>query len=299
MTGFATRLRALPPLVLDGGMGSMLLERGLPVGMAPERWNLERPDEVAAVHRAYVAAGSEAVHTNSFGASPIRLAVFGLAEQCEAVNRRAVALARSAGARFVLGDVGPAGDFLPPVGAADPAAWHASFAVQGRALAAAGVDGLHVETMTDLREAVVALAALGEVAPALPVMVSLTFTRKPRGFFTIMGDPLGASLVRLAELGAAAVGANCSITSGDMLDLVVAARAALDHAGLAVPLVVQANAGQPELTEHGVRYAQSPAEFARDAAVMVSRGARIVGGCCGTEPATIAALTRLLREAEP
>jgi 5-methyltetrahydrofolate--homocysteine methyltransferase len=280
-------------------MGSLLLARGLPSGRAPEQWNLEQPGQIEAVHRAYVAAGSEAVHTNTFGGSPLRLAVFGLGAECERINGRAVELARASGARFVLGDVGPTGDFLPPVGAADPAAWHASFAAQGRALVDAGVDALHVETMTDLREAEIALAALGEAAAGRPVLVSLTFVRKPRGFFTIMGNPLGASLVRLAEQGAAAVGANCTLGGADMLALVIAARAALDEAGLGVPLVAQPNAGQPELGERGVTYSQGPDELARDVAAMVDRGARLVGGCCGTEPATIAALAKRLRGAAP
>lgn len=298
MSAFLERLRGGPCLLLDGGLGSELIARGLPPGAPPDRWTLERPAEVAAVHRAYVAAGSDAIHANTFGANAARLARFGLADQVVALHEGAVRLARAAGARFVLADVGPTGEYLPPVGHADPGQWRAHFTQQGRILAGSGVDALHIETMTDLREALLALECLRAAAPALPVLVSLTFERKKRGFFTIMGDPLAASLQRLERAGAAAVGANCSIVSGDMRDL---AREALGATGL--PLVLQPNAGQPVGTALGVRYAQAPEEFAHDLASLLPEpriGA--LGGCCGTDPRFIAALRARMderREARP
>jgi 5-methyltetrahydrofolate--homocysteine methyltransferase len=289
---FSEQLRGPGTLLLDGGLGSALIGRGLALGTPPERWNLERPEDVVAVHRAYVDAGSDAVHTNSFGASPARLAAFGLAERCEELNRAAVALARAAGARFVIGDVGPTGEYLPPVGTGALDAWRASFARQGRALLAAGVDALHVETMSDLREARAALEALLEVAGEVPVMVSMTFERKRRGFFTVMGDPLGASLAALAADGAAAAGANCSIPSGEMAALV---EEALSVA--AAPLIVQPNAGRPEQAGDGAfRYAQGPDEFAADMATAVRRGVRAIGGCCGTDARFIGALRRSIAD---
>jgi len=282
---FLDRLLDGPTLLLDGGLGSMLLARGLAPGHAPESWNEERPEDVTRVHRAYVEAGSEGVHTNTFGGHPARLARAGLAERCEAIQGAAVRLARAAGAPFVIGDVGPSGDYLPPVGRADPAEWRAGFERQGRALAEAGPDALHVETMSDLREALVALAALKTVAPQLPVLVSMTFARNKRGFFTVMGNPLVASLRALAEAGADAVGANCTLSSPDMADLVAELRGAL-----AIPLVVQPNAGQPQLADDGVRYAQQPDAFAEDMTRVAALGAAAVGGCCGTDPRFIAAL---------
>jgi methionine synthase I (cobalamin-dependent) len=278
------------PIVLDGGLGSMLIARGLAPGQAPEGWVLERPDDLAAVHRAYVEAGSDGIHTCTFGATPIRLAAFGLEDDCDRINRTAVELARKAQPRFVIGDVGPTGEYLPPVGQGDTQAWAEAFRTQGRALAAAGVDALHVETMSDLKEASVALAALREVAPDLPVMVSLTFDRKKRGFFTVMGNPLVAALGELGTLGADAVGANCSVTSEVMKELLGVALEGLADAGGGAPLVVQANAGQPRVTPEGVVYDQSPASFAADTAEMARAGARAVGGCCGTDPSFIRAL---------
>jgi 5-methyltetrahydrofolate--homocysteine methyltransferase len=273
-------------LLLDGGLGSALLARGLPRGTPPELWNLERGEMITEVHRSYVDAGSCAIHANTFGANSVRLAAYSLAERCEEINRAAVNLARDAGPRFVIGDVGPTGEYLPPVGRGDLERWRAAFDRQARALAEAGVDAFHVETMSDSREACVALEALLSVAPDTPVMVSMTFERKKRGFFTVMGDPVVESLRTLAARGALAVGANCSISSKDMCALMDEALA-----GVTAPLVAQPNAGTPEFAADGsYRYRQSPDEFAADMAALVARGVAVVGGCCGTDDRFIAAL---------
>jgi methionine synthase I (cobalamin-dependent) len=289
---FVARLASGTPLLLDGGMGSALIARGLVLGASPELWNLERPDEVTDIHRRFVQAGSDAIQTNTFGGNPIRLAAHGLEDRCETINRAAVEIARAARPTFVIGDVGPTGEVLPPVGTGDLGAWRGAFECQARALAEAGVDAFHVETMSDVREARVALEAIRAVAPGVPVMVSMTFDRKKRGFFTVMGDPLLDTLRSLAECGADAVGANCSIVSGDMRSLVEEASA------LAVPLVVQPNAGKPRACDDGsVEYAQTPDEFARDMTWMARRGANVLGGCCGTDERFIFALQQKLKEA--
>ena len=286
MSEFLERVRRGPKLLLDGGLGTELIAHGLPPGTPPERWTLEHPERITAVHRAYVDAGSDAVHTNTFGANAARLARHGLSDSVEAINRSAPHLAREAGAHFVLGDIGPTGEHLPPVGRGDPGRWRRHFEEQGRFLAESGVDGFHVETMSDLREALVALESLRNVAPALPILVSLNFERKKRGFFTVMGDPPGPSFIRLREAGAAVVGANCTLKSRDMLDL---SREAL--ATTPVPLVLQPNAGMPEVTAGGIEYGQTPEEFAEDMSLLLAEP-RVValGGCCGTNPRFIAAL---------
>ena len=286
---FRERLRGKTPLILDGGMGTMLIAAGLPLGAPPEAWVLERPDEVLAVHRAFVAAGSDAVQTCTFGASTVRLARYGLDARADEICSQAVRLARAAGSRYVIGNVGPSGEMLPPVGRADLAVLRASFAAQGRAFAATGVDALHIETMTDLREARCALAALREAAPTLPVIVSMTFERKKRGFFTLMGDAAAASLTALAAAGADGVGVNCSVAATDMHVL------ALELVGaVSVPLVIQPNAGSPERVGEVVRYAEAPEAFAEVMAQIGRAGVRVLGGCCGTEPRFIAALRERL-----
>ena len=278
-------------LLLDGGLGSALIARGLPRGTPPELWNLERGEEVNDVHRSYVAAGSDAVQTNTFGANLIRLEAYGIAGRCGEINRAAVELARAASPRFVIGDVGPTGEYLPPVGKGDVSRWHAAFECQAEALADAGVDAFHVETMSDLREAMVALDVLRAVAPEIPIMISMTFERKKRGFFTVMGDPLVSSLNELAAMGATAVGANCGVASAEMMDLVDEALAGVD-----APLAIQPNAGAPRTTpDRGVRYDQPPEEFADDMATIAARGVAIIGGCCGTDDRFIASLSRRLR----
>ena len=289
MSLLAERLVDGPCVLLDGGMGSMLLARGLAPGDAPERMNLRQPEVVTEVHAEYVEAGSDAVQTNTFGANPIRLAHFDLAERCEEINRRATDLARQARPRFVIGDIGPTGEYLPPVGTGDVARWDEGFEMQGRALIDAGVDALHIETMSDLREAEVALRAVRRSSTEIPVMVSLTFDRKKRGFFTIMGDPLVESLTRLVNDGATVVGANCSIASPDLRDL-----AAEAQSGVTGRLVFQPNAGSPETTAGGIRYSQAPDEFAADLAPVAAAGAAAIGGCCGTDPRFIASLRRRL-----
>ena len=294
MSPFGERLRAGPPLLLDGGMGTMLMARGLPAGVAPELWNVERPDDVRAVHAAYVEAGADGVHTNTFGANPERLAKHGLADRLEELIVAGVRAARLSGATWVLGDVGPSGVYLPPVGTATPEAWREGFERQGRALVEAGVDALHIETMSDRREALAALEALTAVAPGVPVMVSLTYDRKKRGFFTAFGDSPGVAAAELLSAGAAAVGANCSLSSRDMGGLAEELLGAAEG-----PTLFQPNAGRPEATAEGVRYDQSPEEFAAEVASIASLGAAAVGGCCGTDPAFIRALRALLPSSVP
>jgi methionine synthase I (cobalamin-dependent) len=319
VSAFLDRLRHGPCLLLDGGLGSELIARGLPPGAPPDLWTLERPGELAAVHRAYVTAGSEAIHANTFGANGARLARYGLQDRIADLNRTAVALARESGAGYVIADIGPTGEYLPPVGKGDPGRWREHFAQQAALLAETGVDALHIETMTDLREALLALESLHAAAPALPVLASLTFERKKRGFFTIMGDPLVASLMRLAAAGAVGVGANCSIVSPDMRDLARevltaaevreaaeapvsaaapgAARVSGARGASSVCLVLQPNAGQPQATAGGVHYAQSPQEFAEDlASLLPDPRIAALGGCCGTDPRFIVALRARMAE---
>ncbi|MBM4319985.1 MAG: homocysteine S-methyltransferase family protein [Deltaproteobacteria bacterium] len=280
------------PLLLDGGLGSSLIARGLPLGMPPERWNLEQPQQVGAVHRSFAEAGSDVLHTNSFGANPPKLAAGGLAGLCRELNGAAVRLARDAAASarpgiLIAGDIGPTGLLLPPLGPASEDELQRAFREQAEILAEAGADLLSIETMFDLREAQAALAAARTTG--LPVLVSLTFERKRRGFFTLMGDPLLPALQALAARGAAAVGFNCTVESPTMVEM-----AQLVRGGLTVPLVAQPNAGQPRATPAGVVYDADPEQFARDLMRLVVEGARLVGGCCGTDERFLAAARRAL-----
>lgn len=290
MTDLAALLakrRAGRPLLLDGGVGSELIARGLAPDGSPERWNLERPEQVAEVHRGFVTAGSEVLQTNTFGGNALALARHGLADQVAAINEAGARLAREAGPLRVAGNMGPSGLLFPPQGEAEPDALERVFAEQATALAAAGVDYLALETMFDLREALSAVR--GAATAGLPVTVCLTLVRTESGFQTPLGDPLAEALQQLAAAGATAVGANCSGGSGDLL----AATPAL-LAATSLPVIVKPNAGLPEPTPGGFVYRQDPEDFARDVTAAARAGAAAVGGCCGAGPAFIAALARRL-----
>ncbi len=278
------------PLLLDGGLGTMLIAMGLASGQAPERWVLEHPARIVEAHHRYVRAGSNLIHTATFGATPIRLAAVGLEGKCAAVNARAVALARAVAGRGVLvaGDIGPTGIYLPPRGDAREEDLFESYAEQVHALQSAGVDLLSIETMYDLREARAALCAAQ--ASGLAVVCSMTFDVTPHGIASFVGDTLDASLASLHEHGATVVGFNCTVTCDSMLTMVEQACSAL----VGVPIVAQPNAGQPVTTNGRMHYNADPEAFGRALARMVALGARMVGGCCGTDDTFIRAARRSL-----
>lgn len=282
-------------LLLDGGLGSLLIADGLDAGRAAETWTLEHPERLVAIHRRYVEAGADLIHANTFGSNPIKLAAAGLQDRCVEVNERAIHLARRAAGPGVLvaADIGPTGKMLPPVGDATPDELEEAFRVQVGAAADAGCDVLAIETMYDLREALAAVRAAAAVG--LPTYASMTFEKRRRGFFTIMGDRMGPSFEALAEAGADAVGFNCSVTSNVMVEM------ALEAARLtSVPLVAQPNAGAPEVALDGtvVYPSADPERFASNLCRMVRAGVRLVGGCCGTDPRFIRAARRALAAAD-
>jgi len=288
---FATRLRNAPVLVGDGATGTLLMERGLPPGRPPEEAMLTHPDWVGDVARRYAEAGADVVETNTFGASPLKLALAGLEGEVERVNREAVRLAREAvGERaYVVGSCGPCGRLLEPYGDATRAVVRAGFLTQIGVLAASGVDAVLVETITDLEEAKLAVGAAKEAAPHLPVAVTLTFERTPRGFFTIMGNGVAEAAAGLAEAGADAVGSNCGNGIEEMIGIARELRRRS-----ALPLVIQPNAGLPRTRDGRLVYDDSPAFLAERARELVEIGVALIGGCCGTGPDHIRALRAMV-----
>jgi methionine synthase I (cobalamin-dependent) len=273
-------------VIFDGGMGSMLIAAGLTRREVPEEWVLSKGEKIGEVHAAYLEAGAEVITTATFGASRIKLQSSEAGKKLDPVrvNEKGVEIARKAlersgkRERFVAGDIGPTGLFFPPVGTLKAEDARAAFREQAKALAGAGVDLFIIETMYDLREAVEALRAVKDVSKA-PAVVTLTFDRKPRGFFTMMGDTTETAAETLLKEGAAVIGANCSLQSGEMIELVEEFRLVTQ-----APLLMQPNAGRPVM-EHGLPvYKQHPREFAEDAVKIVAAGASAVGGCCGTTP---------------
>lgn len=284
------------PVLLDGAFGTELMSRGLPQGHCPELWNVEKPDAVRDIHRSYFEAGSDAVATNSFGGSRIKLAAYGLGDRCAELNAAAAALAgevRPEG-RFVGGDIGPTGKFLKPQGEHTAAEFEESFAVQASALVAGGADFILIETMFDLREALCAARAARSVSD-VPVFATMTFNRTPRGFFTLMGDSAAQCVAAFETLDLPAFGANCTLTSSDLAECI---REMRKHT--ARPLIAQPNAGKPELNRAAeVVYSQDIEAFVADVPKLVEAGANIIGGCCGTNPEYIRRAAAVLRAGKP
>ena len=286
---FASLLASGRPIVLDGAMGTQLMAAGAGPGESFERWVLDpvRAETVRAVHRAYRAAGAEILLTDSFGANPWRLGGAPSGD-VEALNRAAAELARGvAGGALVAGSIGPSGELLEPLGTLSRAAAADGFAAQAAGLADGGADLLWIETMSDLDEVRAAFQGARRAAPGLPVVVTLTFQRGR----TMMGTAAGEAVAVLRDLGVAAAGANCGAGFAE----VEAAIAAMRAADPAIPLVAKANAGLPVATADGVVYPGTPAEAAAHARRVVALGASLVGGCCGTTPAHVAAIVTTLR----
>jgi 5-methyltetrahydrofolate--homocysteine methyltransferase len=274
-------LIGLRPVLFDGGLGTELFKRGLPQGAVPECWNVENPDAVRAVHESYFEAGSDAVSTNSFGANRIKLEVSGLGDRVVELNAAAARIARAAApaGKFVGGSIGPTGKFLQPQGEFAEAEFENVFAEQAGALADGGADFLIIETQYDLNEARAALRGARR-ATRLPVFVTMTFNRFPKGYFTLMGNTPAVAVKALEDEGARAVGANCTLDSKDMVDLVGLLREATR-----LPVIIQANAGKPVLGRDGiVTYSQGADDYVLFIPAILKAGANIIGGCCGTDP---------------
>lgn len=284
---FLERLQSGEVLVADGAMGTMLMDRGLEAGRCPEEWNLTHPDVLVDIARLYHEAGAQIVQTNSFGGSPLKLAQYDLADRTEEINRAAVAAVRAAvgNEAYVSGSCGPTGRTLEPYGDTPLTEIASAFRRQIQSLVDAGVDILCVETMTDLTEATLAVEAAKSIAPAIPVLATMTFDPTPRGFFTIMGVDIPTAAGGLAAAGADVIGSNCGNGSAQMQDI---ARGFKQHTTM--PLIIQANAGLPELVDDRVVYRESPEYMAQKAQEMVKFGVSVIGGCCGTTPAHITAI---------
>lgn len=274
-------------LVFDGAMGTMLQAAGLEAGELPELLCLSSPDEVTAIHRQYVEAGSLAVTTNTFGANARKL---GDAASVREVFAAAVACVRNAGARYAVADIGPTGALLAPLGTMSFDEAYDLFAEQVRAAVEAGADIILIETMADLLEMKAAVLAAKECSD-LPVFATMTFGEDGR---TFLGTSPRIAALMLSALGVQALGMNCSLGPDDLRPLV---DEMLEVA--TCPVMVQANAGLPHVEDGKTVFSVDPDSYAKSVAGMVESGVRIVGGCCGTNPAYIAKLADIVREKRP
>jgi 5-methyltetrahydrofolate--homocysteine methyltransferase len=287
MGSITARLANEEILVADGAMGSLLFQRGLKQGDCPESLNSRNPELLEEIARLYLMAGSDIVQTNTFGGSPLKLAEYGLEEKTEELNKAAAAcVRRCVGSRaFVSGSCGPSGGILKPYGSADPEDLYHGFKRQMGALIDAGVDVICVETMTDVNEATLAVRAAKAISAKIPVMATMTFDETPRGFFTIMGVGIGEAARELEDAGADIVGSNCGNGIENMVKIAREFRAASD-----LPVLIQSNAGLPEMRSGAIVYPETPEYFAEQTEHLISAGASIIGGCCGTTPDHIRAV---------
>lgn len=279
-------------VLLDGGMGTELISHGFPQGACPETWNVEKPEIVQKIHKSYLEAGSDVVLTNSFGGSRIKLESHGLGEKCFELNQAAASLARNITPeeKYVAGSMGPTGKFLKPYGEYTEEEFQAAYAEQARGLCEGGVDFLLIETQYDLKEAICALEGTRGVTDA-PVFVTMTFDHNPRGFFTIMGNSVEQCIQELESQGVPALGANCTVNSEEMAELVKDIRAFTT-----LPIIAQANAGKPSLSQEGeVSYSQGMEDYVRFIPRIQENGANLIGGCCGTNPDYIREMASILK----
>ncbi|MBN1478195.1 homocysteine S-methyltransferase family protein [Candidatus Sumerlaeota bacterium] len=278
-------------LLCDGGMGTQLQAAGLEVGGCGELWNVEHPERVKVIQSRYADAGSDLIITNTFCGSRISLANHGLAERAAELNEAAARLLREVAGpdRWVIGDIGPFGGLLAPMGEAEPEAVSEAFLEQARALLAGGADALIVETQTALEELELGVRAARQAieehgtGKKIPVIASMAYDKMKSGPpRTMMGVDPRTAATRMLELGVDIVACNCG-THLDIFDhaeiVAIYRGAAPDH-----PIMAQPNAGAPERTGTGIVYHETPEAMAKGVAALVDAGARIVGGCCGTTP---------------
>jgi 5-methyltetrahydrofolate--homocysteine methyltransferase len=278
-------------VLLDGATGTELMARGLAPGECPERWNIDYPDRVKEVHRSYYEAGSDIVFSNTFGGNRIKLEPYGLEKKTAEINKRAASLVKEAcpNEGFAGGDMGPTGKFLKPVGPYEPGDFEEVFEEQAMALREGGADLIVIETMYDLEEARCALRAARKTG--LPVLVTLTFSKKKKGYFTLMGNRPLESMQNLAREGATAVGSNCTLDCDEMAEMIES----LGDASLSAHLMVKPNAGQPRIEGESTVYDADPENFLKAIRKMIALGAGLVGGCCGTSPLFIRKLAGALK----
>lgn len=281
-------------LVGDGAMGTQLFAAGLSPGECAEEWNVSHPDEIQRILRGYVEAGADCLITNTFGGNRHALDRHGLAERVEEFNTAAAKNARAAAgpATFVLGDIGPTGALPEPMGGCGEDDFRQMLLPQAEALAAAGVDAFIIETMMSVEEMRAAVRAAREAAE-LPVIASGCYDPTPDGntFRTMMGVSVEEMTRAALDAGADVVGANCGgVNMGDMVAI-----AGIMRGITSKPVIIQANAGRPEVRGDTTVYPETPEQFVQSVADLLTLDVRIIGGCCGTTPAHIRAIAGIIR----
>ena len=278
--------------IFDGAMGTILQQKGLLTpGYCPELLCIDKPEEITAVHKQYIEAGSTIIETNTFGASPLKLAHYNLEDRAREINIAAVKAAKAAAGDKIkiAGSMGPTGKFIKPLGDLDFEDAYDNYIIQASALADGGADYILIETSIDLQEMRAALLAAKEVT-SLPVICQLSFSEDGR---TVTGTDPQTAAITLDAMGADIIGVNCSLGPEQLLPVVKAISENTDK-----PISVQPNAGMPKLENGKTTFPMTPDDFGQWAPKLVQAGATYIGGCCGTTPEHIAAIKKSLKNME-
>ena len=291
MADFSDLLTASGYLVLDGAMGTQLFAAGLEAGDPPERWNVDHPERIQAIHRGYVLAGSDVVLTNSFGGNRHRLKLHSLESQSHDLNVAAATAARSvadqAGRPIVVaGSMGPTGELIEPLGELTEEAAAEAFAEQAAGLTDGGADVLWLETMSALTEIEAGIRG-ARSASHLPIVATLSFDTAGRTMMGVTGEEVGS---RLAELGVAGIGANCGNNLADTEAALAAIRSTCGN----IPVISKANAGIPVWKGDKLEYDATPEILSAHAHRLRKAGISAIGGCCGSTPNHIAHIRGVL-----
>lgn len=282
-------------LVSDGAWGTSLQNHGLPVGECPELWCLTQPEKVREIASEYIAAGSDMIQANSFGGNRYKLEMFGLEDKVREINQAAASLSRQAAGEnhWVIPSVGPTGKMLI-MGDVREEDMYNVFKEQVIALAAGGADALCIETMSALDEALLAIKAARENTD-LEIISTFTFSQAGEGteYRSMMGLEPKEAAQRASEAGAGIIGSNCGNGVAGMIEITRQMRAAV---GPKVPILVHANAGLPQLVDGEEVFPETPEDTASRIPELIEAGVNIVGGCCGTTPAHVAAIKKVVEE---
>lgn len=286
-----TLLQSGKPILLDGAMGTMLIQAGLASGDSPEEWNVLHPDKIRQIHRNYIQAGSQIILTNSFGGTSVRLESHGLQDKAIELNRVAAENARieaDAASQPVLvaGSIGPTGQLLEPLGTLSLAQAEKTFQDQATGLLEGGVDLFWIETMSDLNEVKAAVSSIRSMSN-LPIAVSMSFDSHGH---TMMGISPVRAVKELKKMDIQLLGANCGTGSDELIEAIKEMRSADRD----LILIAKANAGIPEVVGKEVVYNGSPELMAAYAIEVYKLGARLIGGCCGNSPDHIQAMAEAL-----
>ena len=292
--GILDRLDAGEILLLDGATGTYLQDRGLEPGGSPELMNAESPEIIRQMAEEYFEAGADMVLTNSFGGSKFMLKKYGVGDRVQELNRLAAEHASSAApeGKYVVGSVGPTGEFMEPLGEVSEQEMYDAFATQIASLAEGGADAVVVETQMAIEEAVTAVRAARENTD-LVVMSTMVFDKGPRGYFTMMGVTPERAVEELREAGAHVVGTNCGSGIEKMIELGTMMRAVTDDY-----LIIQSNAGIPSIVKGEICYPESPEFMAENYTKLAEIPINVLGGCCGTGPEHIELLVKTVRDEE-